>query len=229
MDTDKVLEQFFAHCIEAGSLCVLNTQNQTAESLALNLEALYVALDQAPITISANATISVTKVTSWVFQQLYNERLWPKLATGLGLLYNGSYATFYNMTQQHESDTYNKGTEAIVGIKCGDSAMRFDNITEIEDLIAEQITISKWFPMSMTYEAISCGTWQMQAAGRYTGDLQVTTKTPVLFINNIYDNITPMANAYVSTISPPKRRAALKHEAFTDVDFLHRHGFLTIP
>ena len=195
-DSDKVIEGFFEGCIEAGDLCVLDTKDQTPQSLALNFEALLDSLDEQPILISETQNITSATVRSYAFGQIYSEARWPKLALALENLYTGNYQAFYNVTIPIDDDTYNKGVAAILGIKCGDSSLRVEKIEQLEDLIPQQLDVSKWFPVDMTMEALTCSSWKINAAGRYTGDFQVKTRNPVLFINNVHDNITPMTNAY---------------------------------
>ena len=110
-------------------------------------------------------------------------------------MYNGSYELFHNLTLPDAQDPYNKGVAAIAGIKCGDSALRIDDVAEIGDLIAQQLNVSHWFPLHMTTDSLGCTAWKTNAAGRYTGDFNVATKNPVLLINNAWDNITPLVSA----------------------------------
>lgn len=172
------------------------TEDQTPDSLADNLQALLDSLDEQPILLSDTENITSATVRNYIFSRTYSETRWPNLADSLNSLYNGSYQAFYNSTIPKDHDTYNKGVAAILGIKCGDSELRIEEVDELEDLIPQQLNVSRWFPLGMTEEALACGAWKLEAAGRYTGDFQVKTANPVLFINNLHDNITPHANAY---------------------------------
>lgn len=195
-DTDLVVEAFFEKCVEVGDLCALNIDGATAQSLADNVMALFDALLEQPIPINENLTITEDIVRGWMFQQTYKETKWPNLAKGFGLLFNGSYEEWLVLAFPPNHDTWNQGTMAVAGIRGGDQRYRVNNITEMEDLLEFQVKQSKWFPLSMSRDSISMALWEMDAAERYNGDFVAKTKTPLLLINNLYDNITPQVNAF---------------------------------
>lgn len=46
-----------------------------------------------------------------------------------------------------------------------------------------------------TYIYSACAQWKIEPKERYTGDFNVKTKSPVLFIGNIFDGLTPLVSA----------------------------------
>lgn len=43
--------------------------------------------------------------------------------------------------------------------------------------------------------ASACQQWKIEPKERYTGDFNVKTKSPVLFIGNTFDGLTPLVSA----------------------------------
>ena len=41
----------------------------------------------------------------------------------------------------------------------------------------------------------ACAQWKIEPKERYTGDFNVKTKSPVLFIGNTFDGLTPLVSA----------------------------------
>lgn len=191
-----MVEAFFEKCVEVDDLCVLNTEGTTPQSLANSVMALLNALFEEPIPVNENVTVTEEAVRTWMFEQTYKETRWPTLAQGLLLLLNASYEEWFELAHPPHFDTWNQGTQATAGIRGGDQRLRVNNITEMEALLEVQVKTSKWFPLSMSAFSISLAVWKMDAAERYDGDFVAKTKTPILLINNLYDNITPQVNAF---------------------------------
>lgn len=176
--------------------CALADDHQTVESLAQNYENLVAALDQQGIPMNdTDDEIDGGTVRNYMLSNLYNPSEWPEVAVALKVLYDGEWETFYNMSRPPKEGSYNKGTEALLGIRCGDSRLRSDNVTDLEGLIEIQLNVSRWFPLQPTLEGMTWVAWQQEAKERYNGDFQVKTQTPILVLNNAYDNITPLISA----------------------------------
>ncbi|KAK4943236.1 hypothetical protein LTR10_017078 [Elasticomyces elasticus] len=192
---DDNIYGLFADCIVAGlESCILAEADQTAASLAQNYRNLLDALDEQPVQV-AGQNISGQVVRDFVLGQLYNPTDWPEIAAALDTLYQGEWEKFYNMTISPPPSQYNKGTQALSGIRCGDQYTRVNNATLIEGLVEKLDNISTWFPLQPLVESLSCLVWQQNAKERYNGNFEATTKTPILVLNNAFDNITPLISA----------------------------------
>ncbi|KIW41787.1 uncharacterized protein PV06_07305 [Exophiala oligosperma] len=193
---DANVDALFEQCMVYPEECALADDHQTVESLAQNYENLVAALDQQGIPMNdTDDEIDGGTVRNYMLSNLYNPSEWPEVAVALKVLYDGEWETFYNMSRPPKEGSYNKGTEALLGIRCGDSRLRSDNVTDLEGLIEIQLNVSRWFPLQPTLEGMTWVAWQQEAKERYNGDFQVKTQTPILVLNNAYDNITPLISA----------------------------------
>ena len=55
-------------------------------------------------------------------------------------------------------------------------------------------TSNLFWPTTVSYPML-CAQWPFEAKERYSGDFNVKTRTPLLFIGNTYDPATPAASA----------------------------------
>jgi hypothetical protein len=94
-----------------------------------------------------------------------------------------------------ESDTKTK--LAISGITCGDVVQRFQGSPEnFKTWLATYEKTSKYggdIAISILYQ---CSVWTVDAKGKFTGAFNnIKTKTPILFLNSMYDPVTPVISA----------------------------------
>lgn len=86
--------------------------------------------------------------------------------------------------------------QAIMGIRCGDKIPREHELSELEVVDQQFRETSKYFPgFGAGYYVYACAQWSFKAKERYEGDFHVKTSSPLLFIGNTYDPITPLASA----------------------------------
>lgn len=83
-----------------------------------------------------------------------------------------------------------------MGIRCGDKIPREDKLSDLDEVDEAFRETSEYFPgFGVGYYVYACAQWGFEAKERYEGDFQVRTSSPLLFIGNTYDPVTPLASA----------------------------------
>lgn len=175
--------------------------NQTAEELANTIDSLLENLKYNPIGLFVQETpllIDYTHVKSVMFSSMYSPLKWPVLSEMLQSMIIG------NMTEFVELYVALGGaaptSQALLGIRCGDTAIRAENVTSLEPLIAGMTAASQWGGLDFGPSTlIACATWQQKAKEIYSGSWKVKTKNPLLFIGSGRDPVTPLSSAMANS------------------------------
>ena len=217
-DTDATFRGFFEGCIANAHDCVLAKDAATPEKLYRKTYKLLERLKYDPIVIANGTSLALVgydNVKAEIENALYNTNSWPGLASALhGLLTGNSTAVIESQADTGDEPIFpNNGPEALYGIRCSDSSLRTNNLTELSPLIHEFQAKSTIFGDVFPLQALACAQWPFQAKERYTGSFRVDTKHPLLFIGNTYDPVTPLISAQ-NVSAGFKGSAVLEHNGY---------------
>lgn len=207
-DSDDVWAGFFKGCMEAPeSLCPLKHRASSAEELQTKIEELIKTIKYAPIPLGPYMPaelVDYSTVKSMTFNGIYYPSQWPYLAGFFeGILsanattYVENYGKLAGLFAQEEGFPSYNGGEALQGIRCGETAFRTDNVTDIIPTLQE-FKEKSWIigDSQSTALYISCAAWQMKAKEIYSGGFEgLKTKNPILFVGSPFDPLTPLASA----------------------------------
>ncbi|KAG9242707.1 TAP-like protein-domain-containing protein [Calycina marina] len=222
-DTDKVLDVFFGLCSEAGpSTC--DFWEPTPQAVQDRLEALFTRVRKYPVIVEANRTladfqnavISYSDVKKAVVMSTYQPILFfSQLATSLRELEAGNGLPFLEMeiARGHMQKTFTCCGSAGCGadswpldavgngdaarfVKCAENNFPEENIEIVERYLED---MQKTSPMSgvvmFDYMKMNCVGWTAKAKWKFHGPFEAKTSYPILYLANIYDNVTPLGSA----------------------------------
>jgi hypothetical protein len=90
----------------------------------------------------------------------------------------------------------NNGPEALYGIQCPDTELRFDNQEDIQPLVDYNYNESYFGGVQPVQLMALCLQWKMRSKETFTGPFNnIKTKNPILFVSSPLDPATPMASA----------------------------------
>ena len=214
--TDKALRGFLSGCVAHPENCALARPNKTAGDLE---EDLYIFLQDIrlnPVPLP-NATTPQDAVTypaieGRLLSSLYRPLEYPIMAAVLdGLMQrNATLAGILFAADAESGAVPIMAREAILGIRCGDKVPRVDSLSDLRPTYLEFEETTKFFlDVWGTANTITCAQWKFEARERYTGNFDVETANPILFVGNTYDPVTPFVSA--KNMSESFRNGALLH------------------
>jgi hypothetical protein len=89
--------------------------------------------------------------------------------------------------------------DASLAILCSDQAPFLGGVSAFSKYLEECENASKSAGATVASMRLGCVDWGVRAKWRYAGPFKTNLSTPVLFVGNTADNITPLRNAYKST------------------------------
>lgn len=193
-DTDEAFTGFLQACFDAMDDCALYSlvQPNTTQNL---LDAINLVLT----SFAQNATSSTEAYTSYLSLKsifilpLYFPRIWPDFAETLASLLNGT--TSSTPASNSAPEVYGTAQNAVVGIRASDATFIANSSEEYLAQVKYQATVSPGFGDISYWSLWPSAQWRMHARERYWGNFNVTTKTPILYINGEFDPVTPLVNA----------------------------------
>lgn len=195
-DTDEAFAGFLETCFNVTDDCALYSlvQPNTTQDLLDVINNVLEPLAQNA-TSSAEAFQTYFSFKSMFIQPLYYPKQWPEFAQTLADLLGGTL-------DSSESDThppvYGEAEYALIGIRASDATFHANSSDEYLPIVEYEAKVSPSFS-DILYSIWSSARWRMPAKERYWGDFHVTTKTPILYINGMFDPATPIVNAYNSS------------------------------
>jgi pimeloyl-ACP methyl ester carboxylesterase len=213
-DTDKVMQAFYKYCFDAAYRCPLYDR-AGPEAIERKMIGFLKAVQQNPIVAVDDSgslppdIITYSDIKRSIFASLYSPvRFFPALASMLDQLQKGQYDQTLRLlalqTSIHcprdktstspLSPTENEAPKAIM---CGDGDdMSNQTIPEFEeylDLLEYQSSAAG--AIWATFRLICTG-WQVRSRWRFIGPFGGNTSTPILWIGNTADPVTPIRNAH---------------------------------
>lgn len=192
--TDATWEAFMRGCIANPSNCAL-AHNRTYASLEATMWDLLTTIRNSPPVFAGTYVLDYSTFKSFLFNSLYSPSHWPSVALALDDLLNGNLTTLATLILG--GGGIPQQDQAILGIRCGDKALRTDVLADLEPDFAAYKSESGWFwDWAWGAYVLPCARWRTRARERYEGGFWgVRTRNPVLFVGNTYDPVTPIVSA----------------------------------
>jgi hypothetical protein len=206
--SDDVWAGFFKGCMDAPeSLCPLKRHATSAEGLQTKIEDLIKTIKYAPIPlgpIMPTELVDYSTLKSMIFTGIYYPAQWPILAglldgilTAIATTYVENYSVLAGTFAESPGFPSYSGGEALQGIRCGETAFRTDNVSDLEPALQE-FKDESWIigDSESTAVYMSCAAWRTKAKEIYSGGFDgVKTKNPILFVGSPFDPLTPLPSA----------------------------------
>lgn len=201
-DSDAVFDGFFNACVAHPDRCDMVQDAATAEKLKAKFYDLLYALKYEPIVAGSGENSLVfnylTLKTAVQFA-MYGPTTWPQLAIGLHGLLTGNETAILALAPllniEQETIFPNNGPEAIYGIRASDASLRTTNLKSLFPLFEQFFAKSKLMGDIISVPALAYARWPFKAKGTYTGNFQAKTESPMLFVGNDFDIVTPLVSA----------------------------------
>ncbi|KAM5354898.1 hypothetical protein ACJ41O_001544 [Fusarium nematophilum] len=210
-DTERALLNLFSECIAAGAeLCPLANytgDNTTPQSLMDALGDLFEELKnvtEVPKDVgftledqSYGGNSMIVEIKGKILEKLYSPMDFPVV---LKIVYNSlqrNWKEALNVTATDLTSPWNLGTDSYLGISCGDSSYRVDDPEDLYSFTQAHLAQSS-FADSLLLARATCARWRFSAAEKVDKNIlqNVRTSFPILFVNGIYDPITPISHAW---------------------------------
>ncbi|KAL2075023.1 hypothetical protein VTL71DRAFT_8803 [Oculimacula yallundae] len=223
-DTDKVMDSFYTFCHLAGpETC--HFYSSSPEAIQTRVSTLLENIKKHPIIVPASSShprpeiISYSKLQRLITSALYRPLImFPPLASVLSSLETGEGFPFLNLTSQGldeqplcENNSQGNPTDpkiptpevpeaeasadASKAIMCSDGAPVPDNVEDFEVYVEKLMGLSRSAGAVMVSLVMGCVGWKGRAKWQFTGPFEGNTSSPILFIANTADNVTPLRSA----------------------------------
>lgn len=204
ISSDDTLEGFVDACVDNPTKCPLASVADSPEAILEAIAALFEKLKTDPLMLPVEGgdpvPFTYSSAETAVLSLLYRPNQYQLLAAALKALIEEDIealgAAFEGDGEDGGVTAIPQEAEAILGIRCGDKIPRADELSDLDEIDAEFHETSKYFPgFARGWWVDACAQWSFEAKERYEGDFQVSTSSPLLFIGNTYDPVTPLASA----------------------------------
>lgn len=194
-NVDEGFAGFIESCFNATDDCALYSllQPSTAQDI---LDSINTAL--APFAQNATSGIegylTYLALKNSLYTPIYFPNLWPGFAETLAGLLNGTMPP-----PPPPVSAYGEANQAVIGIRASDATFIANSSDEYLPIVQAQSTVSPGFSDSAYFGLWPSARWSMPAKERYFGNFDVQTKSPILFVNGMFDPITPLVDAQNAT------------------------------
>ncbi|KAF4552792.1 Hypothetical protein D9617_9g025830 [Elsinoe fawcettii] len=212
--TDAVAAGFFAGCTADPAHCALAESNLTATQLQAKVMNAFAALPMKNLTL-AGYPITQPYVLYSFFNALYAPSEWPGTALTLKAILTRNETLFVQATstEQVQPAFADEGIESFYGITCSDAAFRASNVDDFVGPAKSLYTYSNIYGPLAVGSVGTCARWPFSAKEREVGPWNIKTRSPILFIGNTADPITPLVSAFNSSAMFPGS-AVLHHNGY---------------
>lgn len=204
---DGVLASFFIYCSKAGpSLCSYATANSSAQDTFARFKASFMRLDarRAEAEHWSNATDIAESLIALKYNALNDAYLPVTLFSNLAQILVSletalDCGTLKQWTQQTIAANGDPGPAGVIhweyslGVACSDQKDPYYTRTlkgfkpHIQALEAQSIIGELWIR-----NPLGCAGWKIKSNDVFTGQYGGGTTTPILFVSNTYDPVTPI-------------------------------------
>ncbi|KAF2224730.1 Alpha/Beta hydrolase protein [Elsinoe ampelina] len=213
-NSDDVAAGFFSSCAANPTKCALAESNLTAQQLETKVFDFIYSLQTRTNYTILGQQIPYAYVLSRFFNALYAPKYWPVTAQALKAIMTRN-ATLFKATldPQQPLAFQDEGLESFYGISCSDGDFRASTADQLADPIKALYKYSFMYGELEVNTLAKCAQWPFLAKDREVAPYSASTKSPILFIGNTYDPITPLASAF-NTSSMFPGSAVLQHNGY---------------
>ena len=201
--SDATFQGFFTGCAQAPKYCPLARKDRSARELSEMVFDLLETVKYHPIPLGTDPTVDLVtydNLKSLTELALYATNDWPRLATVFNAVFTRNLTAYLDAAEEllgifDPSPLFpeKQGSEALQGIRCSDTALRSDNLTELlptlHEFYAESAVLGDMEPIPVF---LSCARWRMKAKEVYTGGFHdLHTRSPILFVS-VYESLSLM-------------------------------------
>ncbi|KAI1472520.1 Alpha/Beta hydrolase protein [Daldinia caldariorum] len=219
-DTQKVYDQFFINCFEAGSQCAIYEEGDSGpDDIRSRVDAFLNQLDESPAQVVTNSSIEeITRAdfAAAIFSTLYQpQKYFSYSATLLALGMKGDFTTLSASLGTPQASKYCPSTtpktfawaqDAQVAVACGDAEpANATTIPEFQAYLSATLDQSPDFGAAWAPLRLACRGWRVRPRDRFAGPFATPAadpagapgrpRAPILFVASRYDPVTPRANA----------------------------------
>ncbi|KAI1210263.1 alpha/beta-hydrolase [Annulohypoxylon truncatum] len=200
-DSDKVFSSIFTGCVANRENCALaKGNNKTADELEQAVWDLLDTVKYNPIALRSYK-VDYSTLKGIIVQDLYDSAQWPGLAVLLNYIFTEQFDVLQDMldalnaTQITDIFATIQQPLSLAGIHCSDNMVRTEKFEDFLPAVQHMYNTSRIIGDALVNLYSSCAQWKIEPKERYTGDFNVKTKNPVLFIGNSDDALTPLVSA----------------------------------
>lgn len=155
-----------------------------------------------------------SKVKTAIVLALYTPSNWPQLAQGFIEMLSGNFTGFFDIASSWYAGPDDGDDDISAAITCGEQAFRADSVQGLKPLLDAITASSKFGGLDFgTDNAFACSGWKQKAKEVYSGNFRVKPRSPVLFVGNTYDPVTPLASA-LNTSAGFEGSVVLQHKGY---------------
>ncbi|KXX73109.1 Tripeptidyl aminopeptidase [Madurella mycetomatis] len=197
LSADSAFRAILAECIRVGpEKCALASVNSTAAELEDTLFSFAETFKASPMA-AGSSVIDYRLIRELLFVVVKYPSDIANAAVHINNLLTGTNLTavaeYYNDLM---AGLAAGNDDAVWGIKCSDTFPRYEDLVGIIPDVERMLESSELFGNLIASLATQCATWPFVAKERYDGPFEgIRTPTPVLFIGNTYDPVTPVVSA----------------------------------
>ncbi|KAF5022487.1 hypothetical protein F66182_5459 [Fusarium sp. NRRL 66182] len=214
-DAEKSLLHLFDECIQAGpALCSLAGNRTTADDLLKTFNGiLREGIDlEIPGAEGYSRSAKTALFKYLIFADLYGPAKYAGAVARIEAALEGNATAIWASETGLISSWNPFGENALHAVSCSDAVFRAGNPDELFSMYQAHLAQGS-FADSPAPDRLICGRWRFTAAEQADSNKlrRVKTASPVLFINGIYDPITPLSNAWEISARFPESRVVV-HE-----------------
>ncbi|KAL9078396.1 MAG: hypothetical protein Q9157_002691 [Trypethelium eluteriae] len=220
IDTEKVVQSFFETCAAAGpDKCSFTSKGAKPADLKAKLEGLLAKLwhNPLPVTGEIPEVVSYSDIKNLMFASLYTPvDSFPYMANLLSDIDRGNGTAFAKLLRPYHSvscpssstDEIGKVSEPLYNesglssvyatptIACGDGDPQTNMTLKAFDEYWQQLqTLSPSMGAIWSEVRLTCSAWAIRPLYRFTGPYEANTSSPILWIGNTADPVTPLRSA----------------------------------
>jgi pimeloyl-ACP methyl ester carboxylesterase len=191
--TESVLDTFLNDCRQAGTRCAFSGGDPAAKFAAIRAR-----IWSAPVALPDGTTMTASRLWNWLSEAVPNPANFPALADYLQLIYtaitapaSGPASTPRPAASPSPAATYSyNSADAFSAVNCLDEDL--PRTPQLWPAIAGRFEhAAPTFGRGQAYSALTCATWPVTAAERYSGPWNRPTAHPLLIVANLHDADTP--------------------------------------
>ncbi|KAL9561265.1 hypothetical protein ACKAV7_014620 [Fusarium commune] len=228
-DTERALMNLFNECVEAGpescSLAEYSGKDTTGRDLMTAVNKLFDGLigKSFPEEPSVTGDFVVAKMKAIIGSFLFSPKQFPQAIERILYALSGNWTGALTPPPAAIVSEWNAGGAfAVLGISCSDSSFRAETPDDLYSIYRAHLAQGS-FADGRLSDQLYCSRWRFDAAEKInTNELRnVKTSFPVLFLNGIYDPVTPVSNVWEVSARFRDSRVLIYEGA--------GHGFTTHP